>query len=85
MNTKVIRWLGLILMLILGIVGLTTAAPAATPAADMYTNLNAPSAASGQTDPNNLCVSLSGDPAGNCVTTRITYLKFSLAGLAPER
>ncbi len=49
----------------------------------MYINLNAPSAAGSQTDPNNLWISLSGDPAGNCVTTRITYLKFSLTGLAP--
>ena len=45
----------------------------------MYINFNAPSAAGNQTDPNNLWVSLSGDPAGNCVTTRITYLKFNLA------
>jgi len=83
MHTKVIRWLGLILVLSLGIVGVTTAASVTTPAADMYINLNAPSAAGSQTDPNNLWVSLSGDPAGNCVTTRITYLKFSLTGLAP--
>jgi len=83
MHTKVIRWLGLILVLSLGIVGVTTAASVTTPAADMYINLNAPSAAGSQTDPNNLWISLSGDPAGNCVTTRITYLKFSLTGLAP--
>jgi hypothetical protein len=89
MNTKVIRWLGLILVLSLGIFGamsaasVTTATSETTPAADMYINLNAPSAAGSQTDPNNLWVSLSGDPTGNCVTTRITYLKFSLTGLAP--
>ena len=83
MHTKVIRWLGLILVLSFGVVGVTTAASVTPPAADMYINLNAPSAAGSQTDPNNLWVSLSGDPAGNCVTTRITYLKFSLTGLAP--
>ena len=83
MHTKVIRWLGLILVLSFGVVGVTTAASVTPPAADMYINLNAPSAAGSQTDPNNLWVSLSGDPSGNCVTTRITYLKFSLAGLAP--
>ena len=83
MHKKVIRWLGLILVLSFGVVRVTTAASVTTPAADMFVNLNAPSAAGTQTDPNNLWVSLSGDPAGNCVTTRITYLKFSLTGLGP--
>ena len=84
MDTKLMRWLGLILVLSLGIFGATTAASETTPssetmpAADMYINLNAPSAAGSQTDPTNLWISLSGDPAGNCVTTRITYLKFNL-------
>jgi hypothetical protein len=49
----------------------------------MYINLNAPSAASNLVDPGNLWISLSGDPDGNCITTRVTYLKFSLASLAP--
>jgi len=91
MDTKVMRGLGLILVLSLGIFGAMAAAAVTTaasermapsetpPAADMYINLNAPSAAGSQTDPNNLWISLSGDPAGNCVTTRITYLKFNLA------
>ena len=85
MDTKVMRGLGLVLVLSLGIYAATTVAaermaPSETkPTADMYINLNAPSAAGDQTDPNNLWVSLSGDPAGNCVTTRVTYLKFNLA------
>ncbi|MCU0501856.1 MAG: hypothetical protein MUC51_08830 [Anaerolineae bacterium] len=91
MDTKILRGLGLILVLSLGIFAATTAAAVTiaaaekmassetAPTADMYINLNAPSAAGNQTDPNNLWISLSGDPAGNCVTTRMTYLKFNLA------
>ena len=85
MDTKVMRGLGLVLVLSLGIFAATTVAAErmapseTTPTADMYINLNAPSAAGDQTDPNNLWISLSGDPAGNCVTTRVTYLKFNLA------
>jgi hypothetical protein len=51
-------------------------------AVDNYTNLNASETAYGQTDPNNLWITLSNTPGGACTVTRITNLQWNVDDLA---
>lgn len=75
--------IGLAVVLMLLVVAVVAAAASGPADEDMYTNLNDPDTAFGQTDPNSLWASLSGSPDGTCTSTRITYLKWNLADIAP--
>jgi len=83
MHTKTYRAVVLAIVLCLGMISIATAAtgPAAV---DMYTNINAADTAYGQTDPNNLWITLSNTPGGDCTVTRITNLQWNLANLAGQ-
>jgi len=79
---KMVRWLILLMVISLSMVGVAAAAPLAPPAADTFVNINDAAGVSHGADAQ-LWATISGDPDGNCVSTRTTYLKFSLASVAP--
>lgn len=82
-SKKLFRTSALTLVLFLAVV-VSAGAVASGPAdADMFTNYNDQETAFGQTTPNDLWITKTGDPGGNCVDSRITYLQWSLTDV-PE-
>jgi len=75
--------IGLAAVLMLLVVAVAAAAASGPADVDIFTNLNSPDTAYGQTEPLNLWASLSGSPDGTCTSTRITYLKWNLGDIAP--
>jgi hypothetical protein len=82
MSMKKVRWLSLLVVVGLSLIGVATAAPLPLPTADTFMNINDATGVTHGTEAT-LWVSKSGDINGNCVDTRTTYLKFSLVTVAP--
>jgi hypothetical protein len=79
---KKVRWLSLLVVIGLSMIGVATAAPLPLPAADTFKNINDAAGVTHGSDAT-LWITKSGDINNNCVDTRTTYLKFSLTTVAP--